>query len=404
MRTPPHDAAVIGGGIVGLAIAREMQRQGRRGLRRVAVLEKEFRLASHQTGRNSGVLHSGVYYPPGSLRARNCRRGVGLLLRFCDEHGIRYRLCGKLILATASGPETEALEALLERGTENGVPDLRILERRDLRKVEPHAEGAAALHVPSSGIVRFAEVARTLGTLVAEAGGDIRTGSRVVGIDADGPVMRIVDADGEAVRTRILVNCAGLHADRTARLAGDAPGLLVVPFRGEYHRLIAARRHLVRGLLYSVPDPRFPFLGVHLHRNMEGEVHAGPNAVLAFAREGYRWGDANRRDLLEMASHAGMRRFLRREWRAGAVEIRRSLSKRRFARSLARLVPEIRPADLEPAPAGVRAIAMLPDGRIADDFRIRRCGNRIHLLNAPSPAATAAFAIAEQVAEMAAGL
>ncbi len=400
MFDPPHDAVVIGGGIVGLAIARELQRRGRR---EVVVLEKETRVALHQSGRNSGIIHSGIYYPPGSLRARNCRRGVGLLLRFCEEHGIRHRLCGKLILATAVGPETEALEALRERGVRNGVPGLRILDRRELREVEPHAGGVAGLHSPSSGIVRFAEVAERLGTLITEAGGDIRTGCRVAEISADGPQVRVADDRGERIRARLLVNCGGLHADRLARLAGDDPGVLVAPFRGEFFRLIPSRRHLVRGLIYPVPDPRFPFLGVHVHRNIDDEVHAGPNAVLGLAREGYRWNDVNPRDLAEMAAHPGMRRFLRREWRTGVAETRRSFSRRRFARTLARLVPEIRAGDLEPAPAGVRAIAMLPDGRFADDFRICRRENRIHLLNAPSPAATAALAIAERVAEMAAG-
>ncbi len=390
------DTAIIGGGIVGLAVARELQRRGLR----VVVFEKEDGVAFHQTGRNSGVIHSGVYYRPGSLRARNCRRGVALLLRFSEEHGIPYRQCGKLILA-ARESERATLEALRKRGEENGVPGLRILERDEFREIEPFAEGVAALHSPSSGIIRFREVAETLARLVTEGGGRIRTGQPVGKISSEGSWV-VLDRGGETVRARLLVNCAGLHADRVARLAGDDPGLLVAPFRGEYYRLIPERRHLVRGLIYPVPDPRFPFLGVHVHRSMDEEVMAGPNAALAFAREGYRASDLSFRDLREMAAFPGIWRFLRREWRAGITELRRSLSKRRFARDLRRLVPEIRAKDLDPAPSGVRAIALLGDGRIADDFRIRRVENRIHLLNAPSPAATAALAIAEQVGELAA--
>ncbi len=390
----PFDAAVVGAGIVGLAIARELQRRGRR---RVVVLEKEARVASHQTGRNSGVMHSGIYYAPGSLRARLCRRGGQLLRDFCDRNGVAYRLSGKLVVAREAGRETEALESLLERGTANGVPDLKILDRSGLRAVEPCADGAAALHVPSAGVVRFDEVAEALAESVREAGGEVRTGFRVARIDAERTGVRL---DG-GIRAGMLVTAAGLHADRVARLAGEDPEILVAPFRGEYFRL--RRPELVRGLIYPVPDPRFPFLGVHVHRNLDGEVHAGPNAVLALAREGYRRRDARAADLFEMAAFVGMRRFLRREWRAGVVEVRRSFSRRRFAASLARLVPAIRPEDLEPAPPGVRAIAMLPDGRIADDFRIRRSENRIHLLNAPSPAATAALAVAERVGELADG-
>ncbi len=390
------DTAIIGGGIVGLAVAHELQRRGLR----VVVFEKEDGAAFHQTGRNSGVIHSGVYYRPGSLRARNCRRGVALLLRFSEEHGIPYRQCGKLILA-ARESERATLEALRKRGEENGVPGLRILERDEFREIEPFAEGVAALHSPSSGIIRFREVAETLARLVTEGGGRIRTGQPVGKISSEGSWV-VLDRGGETVRARLLVNCAGLHADRVARLAGDDPGLLVAPFRGEYYRLIPERRHLVRGLIYPVPDPRFPFLGVHVHRSMDEEVMAGPNAALAFAREGYRASDLSFRDLREMAAFPGIWRFLRREWRAGITELRRSLSKRRFARDLRRLVPEIRAKDLDPAPSGVRAIALLGDGRIADDFRIRRVENRIHLLNAPSPAATAALAIAEQVGELAA--
>jgi len=405
------DAAVVGAGIVGLAVARELQRAdggngpgnrppNRSPNRSVVVFEKEDGIARHQTGRNSGVIHSGLYYRPGSLRARTCRRGVGLLTAFCDRHGVPYSQCGKVIVARGAA-ERERLAALLRRGEENGVPGLRLLDRAALKEIEPHAEGEAALHSPTSGVVRFPEVAAAIRRQFEAAGGTLVTGARVLGVagESDGG-LRVLTTAGEAV-CRQLVNCAGLHADRVARLAGDEPELSVLPFRGEYYRLRADRAALVRGLIYPVPDPRFPFLGVHLHRGLDGEVGAGPNAVLAGAREGYRRRDLDRRDLREMAGYPGLRRLALREWRVGCSEIARSLSKRLFTRRLRRLVPEVSAADLEPAPSGVRAVAVLPDGRIADDFRVLRRGNRVHVLNAPSPAATASFAIAERVVRLA---
>ena len=393
----PLDVVVVGGGIVGLAVARRLQEN--EPSRSVLVLEKESGVARHQTGRNSGVIHSGIYYAPGSLRARNCRRGVELLLRFCEEHGVPYSLSGKVIVA---GKEAERgrLEGLLRRGETNGVPGLRMLDRAGLREIEPHAEGVAAIHSPTSGVVRFSEVAATLRRLLEAGGGQVETGAAVVGfVRSDGGV-RILTTMGEFVCRR-LVTCAGLHSDRIARLAGDEPGLQILPFRGEYYRVRPERAGLVRGLIYPTPDPRFPFLGVHLHRNVDGHVDAGPNAVLALAREGYRRRDVNLRDLGEMAWYSGFRRLALREWRVGVDEIHRSLSKRAFTRRLQTLVPELRASDLSPSLSGVRAIAVLPDGSIADDFRILRRENRIHVLNAPSPAATASLAIAEQVAALA---
>ena len=405
------DAAVVGAGIVGLAVARELQRAGggdrpgnrprnRSHNRSVVVFEKEDGIARHQTGRNSGVIHSGLYYRPGSLRAKTCRRGVGLLTEFCDRRGVPYSQCGKVIVARGAA-ERERLAALRRWGEANGVPGLRLLDRAALREIEPRAEGEAALHSPTSGVVRFSEVAAAIRRRFEAAGGTLVTGARVLGVarEPDGG-LRVLTAAGEAV-CRQLVNCAGLHADRVARLAGDEPGLAVLPFRGEYYRLRADRAGLVRGLIYPVPDPRFPFLGVHLHRGLGGEVGAGPNAILAGAREGYRRRDLDRRDLREMAGYPGLRRLALREWRVGCGEIARSLSKRLFTRQLRRLVPEIAAADLEPAPSGVRAVAVLPDGRIADDFRVLRRENRVHVLNAPSPAATASFAIAERVVRLA---
>ena len=394
----PFDVVVVGGGIVGLAVARRLQEAAPSN--RVLVLEKESEVARHQTGRNSGVIHSGIYYAPGSLRARNCRRGVALLLRFCEEHAVPFSLSGKVIVA-ASEAERGRLEELLRRGEANGVPGLRLLGREGLREIEPHAAGVAALHSPTSGVVRFREVAAALCRLFEAAGGSVETGAQVVGVaPADGG-LRVLSTKGDFA-CRKLVTCAGLHADRVARLAGDEPGLQVMPFRGEYYRVRPERAALVRGLVYPTPDPRFPFLGVHFHRNLDGHLDAGPNAVLALAREGYRRRDLDFGDLREMAGYSGFRRLARREWRVGVDEIHRSLSKRAFTRRLQRLVPEIRAADLTAAPSGVRAIAVLPDGRIADDFRIVRRENRIHVLNAPSPAATASLAIAEQVAAVAA--
>lgn len=394
--TKPLDVLVVGGGIVGLAVARRLQE--RNPSWSILVLEKEPAVARHQTGRNSGVIHSGIYYAPGSLRARNCRRGVELLLRFCEEHGVPYSLSGKVIVA-ADEAERDRLVGLLRRGETNGVPGLRMLDRAELREIEPHAEGVAALHSPTSGVVRFSEVAAALRRRFEAGGGRVLTGARVVGIGRSGREARVLTT-GEEFACRRLVTCAGLHSDRVARLAGDEPEIRILPFRGEYYRVRPERAGLVRGLIYPTPDPRFPFLGVHLHRNLDGHVDAGPNAVLALAREGYRRRDLNLRDLGEMARYPGFRRLALREWRVGVDEIHRSLSKRAFTRRLQRLVPEVRTSDLIAAPSGVRAIAVLPDGRIADDFRILRRENRTHVLSAPSPAATASLAIAEQVAAL----
>ena len=366
----------------------------------VVVLEKEPGVARHQSGRNSGVIHSGIYYREGSLRARNCRRGVGLLLDFCRRNGVDFSLCGKLVVATNEA-ERPRLEALFRRGRANGVPDLRLLDRTALREIEPHAEGVVAIHSPTTGLVRYRDVAEALARRLEARGGRLVAGARVVGIAEDGGETRVETTAGE-FRCRTLVSCAGLHADRVARLAGDDPGLVIAPFRGEFFRVRPERSDLVRGMIYPTPDPRFPFLGVHIHRTMDGGVNAGPNAVLAGSREGYRWRDARLRDLSELGRDRGLRRLVAREWRTAAMEVRRSLWKPAFVRSLRRLVPELGGRDLEPAPAGVRAIAVTPDGNIVDDFRILRRGRRIHVLNAPSPAATASLAIGEQVAALAA--
>ena len=337
--TKPLDVAVVGGGIVGLAVARRLQETAPS--RSVLVLEKEPDIARHQTGRNSGVIHSGIYYAPGSLRARNCRRGVELLVRFCREHGIPFSLSGKLIVA-AHEAERGRLDDLLRRGEANGVPELRLLDRAGLREIEPHAEGVAALHSPTSGVVRFREVAATLRRLFETAGGRVETGAQILEFVRSDDGLRVLTTKGE-FSCRRLVTCAGLHADRVARLAGDEPGLQILPFRGEYYRVRPERAGLVRGLIYPTPDPRFPFLGVHLHRNLDGQqVDAGPNAILALAREGYRRRDLDLGDFREMVGYSGFRRLALREWRVGVDEIHRSLSKRAFTRRLQRLVPELR--------------------------------------------------------------
>jgi L-2-hydroxyglutarate oxidase len=356
----------------------------------VTVLEKEDRWAAHQTGHNSGVLHAGVYYPPGSLKAEFCRRGRESMVEFCREYGVPHRICGKLVVAT-SDAEVPRLRALHERSLANGLA-VRTITPAEAREYEPEVACVAAMHVPETGIADFTAVSTTLARLLAEAGADLRLGTRVTGIR--GPV---VETERGEFPADVLVNCAGLHADRVARLAGVAPPARIVPFRGEYHELRPEARHLVRGLVYPVPDPRFPFLGVHLTRMVDGSVHAGPNAVLALSREGYSWGRIRLGDVVEAATYPGLWRLGLRHHRYGAGEVLRSLSTRRLVSSLARLVPAITAADVVPAGAGVRAQAVRPNGDLVDDFLIERRDGQVHVLNAPSPAATSAFEIARHV-------
>jgi len=384
------DFAVIGGGIVGLATAHELGRSHPAAT--ILVLEKEKTLASHQTGHNSGVIHSGIYYRPGSLKARNCRAGVVKLVRFCEEHDIRYEMCGKVIVAVDED-ERARLHGLLERGRSNGVPGLRLVDRDELRSIEPSAEGVAALVSPETGIVAFKEVALALARLVRERGGSIRTGVQVHAIDGTR-----VETSAGVFEARRIVSCTGLHADRLMSASAGPPPLLVVGFRGEYYRLKTTSRHLVRHLIYPVPDPRFPFLGVHFTRRINGEIEAGPNAVLAWAREGYRRSDFEWRDVKEMMAYPGFWRMGRRHWRTALGEQYRSLSKSAFVRGLQRLVPAISSDDLEQGGAGVRAMALGLDGSLIDDYRIERAGSTVHVLSAPSPAATSALAIGEHVA------
>ncbi|GAB2919974.1 L-2-hydroxyglutarate oxidase [Micromonospora polyrhachis] len=383
---------MIGGGIVGLATAHRILLD--RPDAEVTVLEKEPRLAAHQTGRNSGVIHAGVYYRPGSLKARLCAAGSRSMVEFCAENDIPVRVCGKLIVATEED-ELPRLRALHERAVANGLP-VRLVSPAEASEHEPALRCVEALHVASTGIVDFTQVSRALAGRAEQAGARIRLWARVTGIVTRGGEQVVRTTAGEVVAD-VLVNCAGLHADRVARLAGVTPSASIVPFRGEYYELRPERRDLVRGLIYPVPDPRFPFLGVHLTRMIDGGVHAGPNAVLALAREGYSWGRVDPRAVVELVGHPGLWRLARRHLRYGLTEVRRSLSRRRFARSLARLVPELTERDLLPAPAGVRAQAVTADGALVDDFLVVAGPRQVHVLNAPSPAATSSLEIARHV-------
>lgn len=387
------EVAVIGGGIVGLATALALvEREGRE----VLLLEAESGLAAHQTGHNSGVIHAGLYYRPGSLKARLCAEGREALFTFCEAQGLPYERCGKLVLATRP-EELGALDALAERGRTNGLEGLRRLSAEDIPAIEPQARGLAGLWVPQTGIVDYGAVARAMAERFEAAGGRILKGARLTSGHDEPSGMRLETSAGR-LRCRQLVTCAGLQADRVARRCGVRPDLRIIPFRGEYLRLVEARRDLVRGLIYPVPDPRLPFLGVHFTRRVDGSVEAGPNAVLAWRREGYGRLDVSLGDSWSSLSYPGFWRLARRFWRVGWAEQRRSFSRRRFASDLARLLPGIRPADLEPGGAGVRAQALARDGRLLDDFRILRGARAIHVLNAPSPAATAALAIGRQIA------
>jgi len=389
------DIAVIGGGIVGLATARELLQ--RRPGQRLVVLEKERAIGRHQTGHNSGVIHSGIYYAPGSLKARLCVAGAARLYRYCEEKGIPYQKCGKVIIARTAA-ELPRLEELHRRGLANGVPGLELIGPDRLRELEPHATGVKALWSPNTGIVDFGRVAAAYAEDVQSMGGEIRTRHRVTAIRRVGGVTRLRTTGGD-VEARLVVACAGLHADRVAALTGAPRTPRIVPFRGDYYILRPERRHLVRGNIYPVPDPSFPFLGVHFTPRMDGSVWLGPNAVLAFAREGYRRTDVNPRDLLEALTFPGFLRLARKYWRTGLAEMWRDVSRRAFWQSLQSYVPEIRPNDLLPGPAGVRAQALAEDGTLVDDFVVHYTDGVVHVRNAPSPAATSSLAIAELIAD-----
>lgn len=390
--------AIIGGGIVGMATAMALVSRWR--LSSLIVLEAEDRLAAHQTGHNSGVIHSGLYYKPGSMKARTCVEGREAMFRFCREHGIPHERCGKLVVATHVS-ELPALEELERRGTANGLRGLRRLGPEEIREREPHASGVAGLLVPETGIVDYTQVTHAFAELAGKAGATIQTGARVYRIHANADELLLETTRGD-VRCRYLINCGGLQSDRIARLSGVNPRLQIIPFRGEYYELVPERHSLVKNLIYPVPDPRFPFLGVHFTRMIHGGVEAGPNAVLALQREGYRQWAFAVADTQEMASYAGFWRMARRYWKTGFGECYRSLNKRAFVKALRRLIPELDLDDVRRAGAGVRAQAVEPSGYLADDFRIVETERMIHVLNAPSPAATASISIGQTIAQLAA--
>jgi L-2-hydroxyglutarate oxidase len=385
-------ATVVGGGIVGLAVAYRLSQRGVA----VTVLEKENRWAAHQTGHNSGVIHAGPYYRPGSLKATMCTAGNTSMVAFAKEHGIRHEVCGKLIVATED-KQLSGLKALYERGQANGTP-CELISAERAREIEPHVSAVAALHVHSTGIIDYSEVTDTYARRAAENGADLILGCAVRGIHS-GPTGVVVEHDRGSVTSDIMINCAGLQSDRVARLAGLEPTVRIVPFRGEYYELAEARRYLVNGLIYPVPDPDLPFLGVHFTRMIDGSVHAGPNAVLAFAREGYRWRDIVPRDVWDAISYPGFLRMAGRNLGNGAHEMVRSASRTLFAASLATLVPAVRRSDILRSGSGVRAQAIRPDGSLADDFIIQYAPRQVHVLNAPSPAATASLEIAAAIIE-----
>lgn len=390
------DVAVVGGGIVGVASALELaSRTGST----VAVIEKESRLAAHQTGRNSGVIHSGLYYKPGSLKASLCEEGRKALLAFCEANEVPAESCGKVVVATRE-EQLPRLDELLERGRANGLRGLRRISREELREKEPHAAGLAALHVPETGIVDYTRVTDAMARSLAARGGVVRLGARLLAVRTDGDRWRLSTAAGE-VSCRFLVGCAGLESDRVARLCGVEPGVRIVPFRGEYYELREERRSLVRNLIYPVPDPRFPFLGVHFTRRISGGVEAGPNAVLAFRREGYTKTSFSLRDTASTFFWPGFWKLAGTYLATGLGEFWRSWNKAAFVTALRELVPEIGADDLVPGGAGVRAQALSADGRLVDDFHIVEAPCQIHVLNAPSPAATASLAIGRVIAERA---
>jgi (S)-2-hydroxyglutarate dehydrogenase len=384
-----HDIIVIGGGIVGLAAAYKLSLRSHR----VVVLEKEAQVCSHQSGRNSGVLHSGIYYKPGSLKASTCVRGRKELEAFCEREGVPYRRSGKVIVATSAGEESR-LAWLRDRGLANGV-DCRLLDGEELRRIEPHCGGIAGLAVRDTGVVDFRSVCDRFAARV-----EVAVDAKAESIRTSTDRVEVITA-AKTYTAKLAINCAGLHSDRVARLSGGDPGVRIVPFRGEYYALRPESADLCRTLIYPVPDPALPFLGVHFTRGVDDHVHCGPNAVLAFAREGYRRTDVNLRDLAETLTFAGFRRFLRRYWRTGIDEMRRSFSKRAFLRAAQTLIPDVGERDLVGAPAGVRAQAIAADGSMVDDFLVTQTGRTLNVLNAPSPAATACLAIADLIMEKA---
>jgi L-2-hydroxyglutarate oxidase len=391
-----YDIAVIGGGIIGMAVAMELSQSNKIS---IIVVEAEDRLAAHQTGNNSGVIHSGLYYKPGSLKAVNCTRGRELLYEFCETHNIPHDRCGKIVVAT-SKEEMINLEKLEERGKANGLNGVKQLKAGELNEYEPYVTGAGGLFVPETGIVDYVKVTEKYAEIFQTNGGEVKLNAKVRKIEKKNNEIRLFSTAGD-VLCKNLINCGGLQSDRIARMCGVNPGLKIIPFRGEYYKIKEERQHLVKNLVYPVPDPQFPFLGVHFTRMIHGGVEAGPNAVLAFKREGYKKYNFSPRDNFEMLLYKGFWKMISKHWRMGFGEMYRSFNKSAFTRALQRLIPEIRKKDLEPGGAGVRAQALEPDGFLVDDFRIKEAENMVHILNAPSPAATASINIGKTIADLA---
>lgn len=388
-----YDAAIIGGGIVGTVTAMALQETG---IRNVIVLEADSKLAAHQTGNNSGVIHSGLYYKPGSLKAKNCVEGRELMYQFCEQHKIKYERCGKLVVAIRQ-EEIPQLQMLEERGKANGLTGIKRLTSEQLKEYEPHVNGLAGLFIPETGIVDYNQVTEAYAKIIMENGGEVKTNHKFLALVKENDILIIATIAGE-FRTKFLVNCAGLYSDKVAKICGVNPGLQIIPFRGEYYKLKKEKEHLVKNLIYPVPDTRFPFLGVHFTRMIKGGVEAGPNALLAFKREGYSHKDFSGADILEMAAYSGFWKMAAKYYKMGMGEFYRSLNKNAFVKALQKLIPEIEHDDLTQGGAGVRAQAVDPNGKLVDDFRIVEAEKMIHVLNAPSPAATASISIGRAIA------
>ena len=396
-KTQVYDIIIVGGGIVGLATALNIQQKNPR--LKILVLEKENEVAAHQTGHNSGVIHSGIYYKPGSLKAKNCFNGYHKLLDFCEQENIPYELCGKIIVAT-SKEELPQLETIYERGIQNGLKNLKKIRKEELHDYEPHVNGIAGIHVPQTGIINYKVVAEKYAEKLIEGGAEIRLGTKVTHITPQRTHTEVI-TPLQAFSCKLMINCAGLYSDKVAKMSGQDLDLKIIPFRGEYYMLKPEKQYLVKNLIYPVPDPNFPFLGVHFTRMIEGGVEAGPNAVLAFRREGYKRLSIHLPELIETLSWPGFQKVVGKYWRTGFGEMYRSFSKPAFTKALQKLMPEIREEDLTPGGAGVRAQACDRNGGLLDDFLIRESKGVVNVCNAPSPAATSSLSIGETVADLA---
>jgi (S)-2-hydroxyglutarate dehydrogenase len=394
MNSKIFDAVIIGGGIVGTATAFSLQQKG---LKNILLIEGEKNLAAHQTGHNSGVIHSGVYYKPGSLKAKLCSEGRELLYNFCEEHNILFERCGKIIVAIEPN-EIPVLKEIEKRGIENGLKNIKRLNRYEIKELEPYSSGIEGLLVPQTGIVDFIGITNKLGDIIKGNGGEVLTSCRFIGTNKSKSNLIVETTNGE-YETSLLINCGGLHSDRIAKKCGVTPDVKIIPFRGEYYKIKKEKKYLVKNLIYPVPDPKFPFLGVHFTRMIKGGVEAGPNAVLAFKREGYNYKNISFGDLAEMFFYSGFWKMAKQHYAMGINEFRRSLNKSLFVKALQKLIPSIEEEDIETGGSGVRAQALDKNGKLVDDFRIIETKNQIHVLNAPSPAATASLAIGKYIAE-----